>query len=161
MAKDRSQLERLLDAVEQSIANLEIPSDYRPFHKLKGKLHWPTKGKISKRFGSSRSGSNLRWQGVTLTAKEGSEVNAIHHGRVVFADWFRGSGLLIIIDHGDGYMSLYGHNQSLLIEPGDWVTVGEQIATVGNSGGKKHAGLYFEIRHKGQPTDPRHWCKRA
>lgn len=160
-AKDRTELEELLAAVEQTLANIEIPSDYSPFKSLKGKLSWPVAGRPSNRFGSRRSNSSMRWQGVAIPATEGSEVNAIHHGRVVFADWFRGSGLLLIIDHGDGYMSLYAHNQSLLLEPGDWVDAGEVIATVGNSGGQKSAGLYFEIRHNGQPTDPKRWCKRA
>jgi septal ring factor EnvC (AmiA/AmiB activator) len=161
MSKDRAELERLLEAVEQTLANLKIPSNYKPFKQLKGKLPWPVAGKPSNRFGRRRQGSQLRWQGLTIPAKEGSEIQAIHHGRVVFADWFRGSGLLVIIDHGDGYMTLYAHNQSLLIETGDWVGSGEVIATVGNSGGQKRAGLYFEIRHNGEPTDPKRWCKRA
>lgn len=160
-AKDQRELERLLEAVEQTLANIRIPSDFRPFVHQKGKLHWPVSGRPLNRFGSRREGTNLRWQGVNIGAREGSTVKAIHHGRVVFADWLRGTGLLLIIDHGDGYMSLYAHNQSLLKETGDWVTAGESIATVGNSGGKTQAGLYFEIRHNGKPTDPRRWCKRA
>jgi septal ring factor EnvC (AmiA/AmiB activator) len=159
--KDRKELEKLLAAVEQTIANIAIPSDYNPFTSLKGKLPWPTKGKLSNTFGSRRNNSNTPWQGINIQANEGSEVQAIHHGRVVFADWFRGSGLLIIIDHGDGYMSLYAHNQSLYKEPGEWVNSGETIATVGNSGGQKLAGLYFEIRHNGQPTNPQLWCRKA
>ena len=152
MNKDRSELERLLEAVEQTLANIKLPSDYRPFHSVKGKLPWPVDGKPSNRFGSRRSGT-LRWQGLSISA--------IHHGRVVFADWLRGSGLLVIVDHGNGYMSLYAHNQSLLKETGEWVSAGETIATVGDSGGQASAGLYFEIRHNGKPTDPRRWCKRA
>ncbi|MEE8058782.1 MAG: peptidoglycan DD-metalloendopeptidase family protein [Pseudomonadales bacterium] len=161
IAKDHSELKKLLAAIEQTLANIKIPSNYRPFTSLKGKLPWPVSGKPSNRFGSQRSGSSLRWQGVSIPAKEGSQVNAIHHGRIVFADWLRGSGLLIIIDHGDGYMSLYAHNQSLLKETGEWVNTGDMIATVGDSGGQARAGLYFEIRHNGQPTDPHRWCKRA
>ncbi len=160
-AQDRSELERILAAVEQTLANISIPSDYRPFAKLKGKLPWPVTGKPSNRFGYKRNGTALRWQGLAIPATEGSKVEAIHSGRVVFADWLRGSGLLVIIDHGDGYMSLYAHNQSLLKETGDWVNPGDMIATVGNSGGQQRAGLYFEIRHNGKPTDPRRWCKRA
>ena len=117
--KDSQQFEQLLVAVEHSLANIAIPGDYRPFTKLKGKLPWPVKGKPSNRFGKKRSGSKLRWQGLEISAPEGADVKAIHHGRIVFADWFRGSGLLIIIDHGDGYMSLYAHNQSLLKETGE------------------------------------------
>jgi len=95
-----------------------------------------------------------------LDAGLGADVHAVYHGRVAFADWLRGFGLLIIIDHGDGYMSLYGHNQSLYKEVGDWVETGEVIASVGNSGGRNHPGLYFEIRHNGVPTNPVLWCKR-
>ena len=160
-SKDRSELERILAAVEQTLANISIPSEYKPFGKLKGRLPWPVTGKPSNRFGNKRNGTALRWQGVAIPATEGSKVEAIHSGRVVFADWLRGSGLLVIIDHGDGYMSLYAHNQSLLKETGDWVNPGDMIATVGNSGGQQRAALYFEIRHNGKPTDPRRWCKRA
>jgi septal ring factor EnvC (AmiA/AmiB activator) len=157
---DRRELEQLIEAVEQTIANIAIPSDYSPFDKRKGKLAWPVNGKPSNRFGSNREGGKLRWQGVTIPAPAGSEIKAIHHGRVVFADWLRGAGLLIIVDHGDGYMSLYGHNQSLLADTGDWVSAGDSIATVGNSGGQQRSALYFEIRHNGKPTDPVHWCRR-
>lgn len=161
IAKDRSELERLLQAVEQTLANIKIPSDFSPFARHKGDLNWPVNGKPGNSFGSRRSGTSMRWQGIQIPAAEGSAVKAIHHGRVVFSDWLRGSGLLLIVDHGDGYMSLYAHNQSLLKDTGDWVTAGETIATVGNSGGQASAGLYFEIRHNGKPTDPRRWCKRA
>ncbi|MDE0930293.1 MAG: peptidoglycan DD-metalloendopeptidase family protein, partial [Halioglobus sp.] len=84
---------------------------------------------------------------------------AIHHGRVVYADWLRGSGLLLIIDHGDGYMSLYAHNESLLREVGEWVTAGSPVSTVGNSGGMEQTAVYFEVRHNGKPTNPANWCK--
>jgi septal ring factor EnvC (AmiA/AmiB activator) len=156
--KDSKKLQALMEAVEETIAILDIPSDYRPFKALKGKMSWPIKGKLLNRFGSSR-GADLRWQGVMISAKEGTAIKAIHHGRVVFSDWFRGKGLLMIIDHGDGFMSLYAHNQSLLRETGDWVHAGETIATLGNSGGLQQAALYFEIRHQGNPTDPRQWCR--
>jgi septal ring factor EnvC (AmiA/AmiB activator) len=158
--KDRLELERLLKAVEESLANIEIPVNYQPFSNFKGKLEWPVRGKVSQRFGSPRGDSSLRWQGVKIQANEGSQIQSIHHGRVVFADWFKGSGLLVIIDHGDGYMSLYAHNQSIFRETGDWVNAGETIATVGNSGGQTNASLYFEIRHNGRPTNPNRWCKR-
>jgi septal ring factor EnvC (AmiA/AmiB activator) len=159
--RDRLELEKLLAAVERTLSNISIPKDYQPFVKLKGKLPWPVAGKPSNRFGRYRSGTSLRWQGLTIPSKEGSRVEAIHSGRIVFADWLRGSGLLVIIDHGDGYMSLYAHNQSLLKEIGDWVNPGDTISTVGNSGGQQQSGLYFEIRHNGKPADPKHWCKRA
>jgi septal ring factor EnvC (AmiA/AmiB activator) len=121
-------------------------------------MDWPVAGKVVSHFGRPRSEGGLRWQGAQIEAAEGTEVRAIHHGRVVFADWFRGQGLLIIIDHGDGYMSLYSHNKSLLRETGDWVTVGEPIATIGNSGGLSEYGLYFEIRHRGKASNPARWC---
>lgn len=158
--KDRVELERLLKAVEESLANIKIPANYQPFTHFKGKLEWPVRGKVSQKFGSPRGDSSLRWQGVKIQANEGSQIQSIHHGRVVFADWFKGSGLLVIIDHGDGYMSLYAHNQSIFKETGDWVNAGEVIATVGNSGGQTNASLYFEIRHNGRPTNPSRWCKR-
>lgn len=161
MNKDRSQLEKLLAAVEQTLSNITIPGDFRSFTTMKGKLPWPVKGKASNRFGSQRSGSSQRWQGLSIPSREGSTVTAVHHGRVVFANWLRGSGLLVIIDHGDGYMSLYAHNQSLLKDTGEWVGAGEAIATVGVSGGQTNAALYFEIRHKGKPTNPSHWFKRT
>ena len=88
-------------------------------------------------------------------------MHAISHGRVAYADWLRGYGLLLIIDHGDGYMSLYGHNQVLYKETGEWVEAGDLIASVGNSGGQAHTGLYFEIRHNGKPTNPTQWCRRS
>jgi septal ring factor EnvC (AmiA/AmiB activator) len=159
--KDRAQLEQLINAVEQTLANISIPGDFRPFKSLKGKLPWPVQGRPANRFGKYRNGSTLRWQGLSIPSTEGSTVEAIHHGRIIFSDWLRGSGLLVIIDHGNGYMSLYAHNQSLLKETGDWVNPGDVIATVGNSGGQQRAGLYFEIRHNGKPTDPAKWCKRA
>ena len=128
------------------------------FASARGQLPWPVNGKLKHRYGSKRPGSELQWQGVSIAADSGAPVQAIYSGRVVFADWFQGQGLLMIIDHGDGYMSLYGHNESLLHGAGDWVTAGETIATVGTSGGQKVAALYFEIRHNGKPSDPNRWC---
>ena len=151
---DRAELEALLVALEQSMPDR---ASQQPFAERQGKLPWPVDGTPSNRFGAQRGESALRWQGLLIPAAEGSEVQAIHSGRVVFADWLRGSGLLLIVDHGDGYMSLYGHNQSLLRDAGDWVTAGDAIATVGNSGGQQQTGLYFEIRHHGEPVDPQRW----
>ena len=154
---DRKQLEKLLKAVEETIAELKLPYASTPIAKLKGKLPWPTKGKIVRRFGSRDTASNTRWNGLIISAPEGKEVKAIHHGRVVFADWLRGFGMLVILDHGNGYMSLYGHNQTLYKETGDWVNPNEIIASVGNSGGQKRSGLYFEIRRNGDPQNPQKW----
>ena len=98
---------------------------------------------------------------MLLAAATGTAVHAVYHGRVAFADWLPGLGLLIIVDHGGGYMSLYGHNEALLKESGEWVSPGDDIAQVGDSGGQAEPGLYFEIRHDGEPLDPRQWVERA
>ncbi|MGX9462846.1 murein hydrolase activator EnvC family protein [Shewanella sp. A14] len=124
----------------------------------KAKLTWPTKGKISKRFGSSRSGQ-IVWKGTVLSAPEGQYINAVAPGKVIYADWLRGFGMVLVIDHGKGYMSLYGHAQTLLRQPGDMVKTGESIALVGRSGGQSEPGLYFEIRNKGKAVDPAYYCR--
>lgn len=112
------------------------------------------------RYGSARgTDSRAKWDGVLIGAPEGATVRAVHGGRVVFADWLRGAGLLVILDHGNGYLSLYGHNQRLLKSAGDIVKAGESIATVGNSGGQDTPALYFAIRQQGRPTDPAQWCR--
>ena len=156
--QDRRELEALLQAIEKAVVDLQLPDNYQPFKGARGKMPWPVKGKPSNRFGRSRNDGKMRWQGITIPAKEGATVKAIHHGRVVYSDWLRGSGLLLIIDHGDGYMSLYAHNQSLLREVGEWVSAGTPVSTVGSSGGQDRAALYFEVRHQGKPTDPSKWC---
>lgn len=160
MLENERQLQRVIDSLAES--PLDLPSElgeHKSFPQLKGRLIWPTNGRITARFGDSRNVGELRWQGVTISAPEGTEVRAISYGRVAFADWLRGFGLLIIIDHGDGYMSLYGGNQSLYKEVGDWVEEGEAIAGVGDSGGHSDSALYFEIRHNGKPTNPLKWCR--
>jgi len=134
-------------------------ADIPPFNSLKGKLDWPIKGKLLTRFGSRKQGGKLKWQGVIINAETGVDVKAVSSGQVVFADWFRNLGLLIIIDHGDGYMSLYGYNQSLLKKTGDWVLPGEIIALAGDSGGQLRSGVYFEIRNNGSPVNPAKWCR--
>ncbi len=161
MRRDEQELKRLIQALSEALEDIPAePGNRKPFGTLKGKLRWPTRGPLLVSFGSPRRLGKLTWQGVRIDAGSGQEVHSISHGRVAFADWLRGYGLLIIIDHGDGYMSLYGHNQSLYKETGDWVETGEVIATVGDSGGQEKSGLYFEIRKNGQPTDPVRWCKR-
>ncbi|WP_085677968.1 MULTISPECIES: murein hydrolase activator EnvC [unclassified Pseudomonas] len=130
------------------------------FSAARGKLPWPVNGRLLARFGDAR-GNDVRakWDGVMISASPGTQVHAVHGGRVVFADWLRGAGLLVILDHGNGYLSLYGHNQSLLKSAGDIVKAGEAISTVGDSGGQDSAGLYFAIRQQGRPTDPSQWCR--
>lgn len=157
--RDKQHLEKLLEEVSAAIANLNLNSDGEPFAKRKGKMSLPVKGKIVNRFGGQRLEGKLKWEGLQITASEGTSVSAIHHGRVVFSDYLKSHGLLLIIDHGDGYMSLYANNQTLLKEIGDWVSSGEEIARVGNSGGKASNGLYFEIRRQGKPVNPSSWCR--
>ncbi len=161
LEKDRKNLEDLLQRVVMVTGDLSVAVSNRPFKELKGKLLWPAKGKLLNRYGSSRVAGKIRWQGVTIGANEGTPVHAVHHGRVVFSDYLRGQGLLIIIDHGDGFLSLYAHNQTLYKDIGDWVSAGEQIAAVGLSGGQKRAALYFELRYQGKPTDPQAWLKKS
>lgn len=132
-----------------------------PFAQAKGKLPWPVNGRLVARYGSPRGDdSRAKWDGVLIGASAGSQVHAVHGGRVVFADWLRGAGLLVILDHGNGYLSLYGHNQSLLKDAGDVVKAGDAIATVGTSGGQDTPALYFAIRQQGRPSDPAQWCRR-
>ena len=158
---DRRNLEALLQRVVRVTGDMGVNVSRKPFASLKGLLPWPTKGKILRTYGSSRVSNKVRWQGMLIGAEEGNPVYAIHHGRVVFSDYLRGHGLLLILDHGDGFMSLYAHNQALYKELGDWVNAGEQIAAVGLSGGQSQAGLYFEMRYKGEPTNPQKWLKKS
>lgn len=156
---NQTELEEVLHRVQETLTDLPANMGRTPFAKLQGKLGWPTKGKRVKNFGNSRGDGKMRWNGVLIASGEGAAVGAIHRGRVVFADWMRGYGMLIIIDHGDGFMSLYGHNETLLKSPGDWVNGGEVIAYSGRSGGQELAGLYFEIRKNGKPINPAQWCR--
>ncbi|MEY3106025.1 MAG: hypothetical protein RIT35_186 [Pseudomonadota bacterium] len=139
-----------------SLAN--VSKTNTDFLSLKGKLPWPVVGKLSHKFGSART--EVAWDGVLIDAKEGLEVQAVTRGKVVFAEWFRSFGLMIIIDHGQGYLTLYGYNQSLYKKTGDAVEAGDIIASVGQSGGRNKAGLYFGIRNKGVPIDPLEWCRQ-
>ena len=155
--RDQGELEALIEQLENAIAQLITEADVEAFSTAKGSMPWPVDGELVNRFGRPRNQGKMRWQGVSLRADVGSVVSAVHHGRVVFADWLRGSGLLLVLDHGEGYLSLYAHNDSLLRDVGDWVSTGAAIATVGNSGGQEDSGLYFEIRKDGKPTDPLNW----
>ncbi|RMF14969.1 MAG: metallopeptidase [Gammaproteobacteria bacterium] len=159
LERDQKELESLVKEVERSLGELDRSADSQPFAKRKKRLPWPLKGKLLRRYGE-RFKSGARSSGMVISAKPESPVRAIHHGRVIFADWLRGFGLLLIIDHGDGYMSLYGYNQALLKSPGEWVRSGEIIANAGASGGQTQSGLYFEIRHKGRPVNPLSWLAK-
>lgn len=159
LRRDESRVRELIASLSGIFA--DIPANAQnslPFERLKGRLPWPLQGNVLNNFGESRSGSDLVWQGLRIGAARGSEVRAVSHGRVAFADWLPGFGLLLIIDHGHGYISLYGHNEALYKEAGNWVQEGEVVATVGDSGGEQQAVLYFEIRYEGKPVDPKKWC---
>lgn len=170
MASDRERLgkmsrneEQLLELIDRLRRHLDdIPDDLAgDFASNRGKLPWPVDGEVLNRFGESRNVGKLRWNGTVLGAAAGAKVRSIHPGRVIFADWLRGFGLLIIIDHGADYMTLYGYNATLYKQVGDWVSAGETVALVGDSGGQSRTGLYFEIRKAGKPIDPANWCRQA
>jgi septal ring factor EnvC (AmiA/AmiB activator) len=162
LERDQEKLEAFLQQLQQILDQLPLENlGDAPFTELRGKLAWPVQGRLAVKFGSPRRPGSRRWDGVLIDAGEGSEVRAVHHGRVAFADWLRGLGLLLIIDHGNGYMTLYGQNQSLFKETGDWVAPGELVGLAGRSGGQATAGVYFGIRHQGKPVDPRAWCQPA
>jgi murein hydrolase activator len=136
----------------------DLPKLKVDFSSLKGKLPWPVNGRLVQKFGSPRSDSV--WDGVLIDAKEGADIRAVNSGKVVYAEWLRGYGLLLIIDHGQGYMTLYAFNQSLYKRNGETVNAGDIIASVGQSGGRSQSGLYFGIRKKGTPIDPLEWCRK-
>ena len=159
LQQDRQNLMELLGKVEEVFLPYERNKESRPFKQLKGKLPSPINSRAQKLFGQWQPNGKQRWQGWIYPEQTGSEVFAVHHGRVVFSDWLRGFGLLTIVDHGQGYMTLYARNQALLKSVGDWVETGEVIANVGRSGGFEDTGLYFEIRHKGEPQNPKRWLK--
>lgn len=157
LEEDRSRLEKLLKDVEEAIANIPTPNESDPFGSLRDKLPWPAQGKVASSFGDSYANGKLRYRGLLINTAEGSEIRAVHYGRVVFANWLRGFGLMTILDHGDGYMTLYGHSSSLFTSPGDWVEAGEAIAQAGQTGGTENPAVYFEIRHNGKPDNPLRW----
>jgi septal ring factor EnvC (AmiA/AmiB activator) len=144
----------------KSAAIAPPPKPNTPFSRLTGKLNWPVSGKLLARYGSPRNLGKLTWQGIVIDSPTGNDVRATATGRVVFADWLRGFGLLIIVDHGEQYMTLYGNNESLLKQAGDTVQAGEVIAESGEQGVRGLTGLYFEIRHRGRPTNPLKWLAR-
>lgn len=156
LQKNKQALQSVIDRLQRQQTN---PNAGKPFASLKGKLSWPMNGRISRNFGSRENQQSLPLQGVLMRGKSGQNIQAIADGKVVYADWLRGFGLLIIVDHGDGYMTLYAHCNSLYRKVGDNVQAGSLIASVGNSGGLNQTALLFQIRHKGVPQNPRHWCK--
>ncbi len=171
LKRDEERLSRLVERIGKLLAqknrvstlsNSRLPdasTDGNPFAALKGRLSLPIRGELINRFGSRRSDGGMTWKGLFIRASSGEEVKSIAAGRVVFADWLRGFGNLMIVDHGSGYMSLYGNNESIHKRVGDSVNSGDTIAAVGNSGGNADSGLYFELRHQGKPFDPLNWVK--
>jgi murein hydrolase activator len=169
LQRDENRLSQLIDKLTKILAEPKSKSLFRndnlpdnrfdgsPFDQLKGKLTLPVKGEITNRFDTPRPDSTVRWKGLFLRTSSGQAVKTIAAGQVVFADWLRGFGNLLIIDHGKGYMSLYGNNETLYKQVGDVLRGGDTIATVGNSGGNEDFGLYFELRHESRPLDPMKW----
>ncbi len=155
LVADSERLQALLRQLRARLGEL----DGTGFAAAKGALPRPVRGKQRNRFGATRAAGRMTWQGINFSAREGTSIAAVYQGRVVFAEWLRGFGLMTIVDHGNGYMSLYGNANVLLKQPGDWVESGEAVATAGNSGGQSQSGLYFEIRHKGQAQDPAAWLQ--
>jgi murein hydrolase activator len=160
LEKLRSQqagLEKLLHELREAMARYPVDTN-SVFGQLRGKLAWPVTGHLVARFGDTRAGG-VKWDGVLVATERGAPVRAVYQGRVIYADWLPGLGLLTIVDHGDGYMSLYGHNERLYKAVGEKVIAGDAIASAGDSGGSSRPELYFEIRKGGKPVDPRPWFK--
>ncbi|ADL54256.1 murein hydrolase activator EnvC family protein [Gallionella capsiferriformans] len=169
---DENRLANLVSKIAQMLAkpktkslfhNTNIPDsrfDGKPFEELMGKLALPVKGEITNQFGTTRPDSTVIWKGLFISTAHGQPVRSIAAGRVVFADWLRGFGNLLIIDHGNAYMSLYGNNETLYKQVGDEIHGGDAISTVGNSGGNADSGLYFELRHESRPLDPAKWLAK-
>lgn len=155
LSADRGRLGDLIAQLKQRANRL----DGKEFAAARGDLPWPTDGQVRYRFGQDRAAGKLEWHGMVIGANEGTAVRAVHRGKVIFADWLRGFGLLTIVNHGDEYMTLYAHLDSITKAPGDWVESGEAIATAGRSGGVAEPGLYFEVRHHGKPENPRPWLQ--
>jgi murein hydrolase activator len=171
LQRDEKRLSRLVDELAKAIRSappppregaarndrVPVPGAIGSFSDAKGRLRLPVRGELAGRFGAPRQGSSLTWKGVLILAPEGEEVRAVAPGRVVFADWMRGFGNLLILDHGENYLTIYGYNEAVLKKVGDTVHAGDVIATVGSTGGAGTSGLYFEIRHEGKPFDPLTW----
>jgi septal ring factor EnvC (AmiA/AmiB activator) len=160
LRRDERRLQQLVSGIRIISKETPIPTILGArFSQQRGKLKLPMDGRILGRYGAPKYLGKLRWRGLFIAGKSGSTVKSVFRGRVAYADWLPGFGLLMILDHGDGYMTLYGHNQSLYKEVGDWVEAGQTIASSGNTGNPPRAGLYFEVRHQGHTRDPLRWCR--
>ncbi|MDO9052696.1 MAG: peptidoglycan DD-metalloendopeptidase family protein [Gallionella sp.] len=172
LQRDENRLVKLVEKISEMLAqpkkkslfrNDNLPDnrfDGEPFFQLQGKLTLPVKGDITNQFGTKRPDSTVIWKGLFIRTSSGQTVKCVAAGRVVFADWLRGFGNLLIVDHGNAYMSLYGNNETLYKQVGDELRGGDTIASVGNSGGNIDSGLYFELRHKSKPLDPLKWLAK-
>lgn len=156
LQREEAALVQLLEELRRVLAEFPVESQ-KPFATLRGRLAWPVDGTILGDFGEPRAGQTMSWNGVLIAAERGAHVRAVAHGRVAYADWLPGLGLLIVVEHGDGYLSLYGHNERLDKAAGDWVDAGDVLGTVGDSGGQPRPALYFEIRRERRPLDPHPW----
>jgi septal ring factor EnvC (AmiA/AmiB activator) len=150
-------LEKLLKDLNRALQDFPVDAN-DAFAKLRGQLAWPVAGKVVARFGETRAGG-VRWNGLMIAAERGAPVRAVYHGRVAYADWLPGLGQLLIVDHGNGYLSLYGHNERLFKTAGSEVRAGDTLAAAGDSGGRAQTELYFEIRRAGKPVDPQPWFR--
>jgi septal ring factor EnvC (AmiA/AmiB activator) len=158
--KDQQAMQSLVDSLNQAMSG--VPAELtqgRRFSALRGHLLWPVGGRMLDYFGQPRAGGHLHWEGDLIAAPMGTPVRAISQGRVVYADWMPHFGLIVIMDHGEGYMSIYAHNQNVTRQVGDWVKAGDTIAALGDSGGQDEPALYFELRHGNDTLDPRRWCR--
>ena len=159
LRRDESHIQELIASLEGLFSDIPPESLFSlNFSDRMGKLTWPTNGPILNKFGDIRSDSDLVWHGIRIHAEPGTEVHSISHGRVAFADWLPGFGLILIVDHHNGFISLYGYNEALYKETGDWVAAGEVIASIGRGSREHQSSLYFEIRKNGKPIDPAKWC---
>jgi septal ring factor EnvC (AmiA/AmiB activator) len=159
LAAQEKDLSRLIAELTSILSDYPISSE-EPFSEHRGRLTWPVAGTLLHDFGQPRASGQVTWNGVVLAAPRGREVRSVYHGRVEFADWLAGLGLLVIVNHGDGFMTLYGYNETILKNEGDWVAPGDVIATVGDSGGQAQTSLYFEVRQGSRPVSPRQWFSR-
>ena len=161
LQQESDRLRRLLESIGDVFVDAPDSGPTRPFAQSRGKLPWPVRsGRVLHRFGESRAEGRMTWEGLLIESSAGAEVKSVAAGRVAFADWLPHYGLLVIVEHGDGYLSLYGHNQTLYKQLGEWVQRGERIAASGDSGGQQRAALYFEVRKGKAPQDPRKWLAR-
>lgn len=159
LQREAQALEKLVEELRRAIEEFPELAE-QPFQRVKGKLPWPVKGSLLARFGQLRAGGPLKWQGIVIAAERGTQVRSPYYGRVVYADWLPGLGLLVVVDHGGGYMSLYGHNEQVYRRVGDRVSPGDALAAVGDAAGLGKPGLYFEIRKGREAQDPGVWLAK-